>query len=701
MTSLSTDAFSKRMQVLGFRPSEYMPIVRLIDTWSTKTGEEWTVARLKDLRQLYIHWYLNIPYELTTRIEVTRGGVPKGPFHALFSRKKSSFRRIWNALLSYTGFVAAKLTNKQWAKFIGGVERPPLSESARVRTETFLELGLQWFLQNCMKPPFPPAPEGEPIERYPFRPGKRKVIYPPQSVSEENAFWPSISHAVTYQQGFLRRFPHISDGVLSRFGFIAEGPTSNTALIGRLSVIQEPGYKARIVANPSIVYQQCLRPLMRWLEVVCRTLPGNFQYDQNAGKLRVKEMLEKGFPAVSIDSSGWTDHFPRAYVLYVMEKLGVDKEWLDCYDLTCGGTWRVPEDAMPLASNRAAQFPDGKPAPKGGAPRYTTAWRVGQPLGLLPTFNGASLAHVMLALGIQVRCSETAIDEPLFVIVGDDIVWFDLECAEVYMAILDDSGVPVSHDKTLVSDRAAEFCSTIITALHGVVPSLKWKQASDDSFVDLCRNLGVRSRLLLPLRQRKVVDVIAPFPEPFGLGWNPLGISYWERMRLLQESGVIKSSVTKLKSLDLRGLHVWYNSARLDHSEYAKRNSYPPSPEQGDSQVLSDIFGFAVSPVLAISLGEHIANLSAQGADELMLYGSLSSETLAAFPKAVAGRLSGVPSSAVAAELALLLSRIKRHLRVSDEITPVATSKLEQLEGLLLRTSLRLKSLEIKAMRKR
>jgi len=700
MSFYDDNAISKRFYVLGFTASEFMPLVKAIRTWVSKSGECWTCDRLKDLRQMFLHWSFDLPYQASTRIERYADGTPKGAFRVMFRGGTKRFRKAWNALMVFSGFVSQKLTNKQWLKFIKGVERPLLEDEAALRVEAFIRLGFQQVTANMPSFPKPPEASGEPVERYPFREAKRKEAYPFGSVAESEAFWPSIQFVLTYGKGFLDQFPNISAGSLARFGYRQGTPRSRTALIGQIAVLQEPGYKARIIANPNIVYQQLLRPLYQWLRAVNERLPGNFQFDQAAGMQFVREQLSKGYSAVSVDASGWTDHFPRRYTLAAMRNFGVDQEWLTCYDLVSGGEWKVPEQSKGLKGNRITTYSDGTKALP-NAERSHTRWRVGQPLGLIPTFNGATLAHVLLAMGIQTRCSDRPPTELTFAIVGDDIVWFEPECAEVYMELLDASGVPVSRDKTLVSDRAAEFCSSLITA-DGIYASPKWKQASDDSFVQLCRNLGPRSVALLSKRQRDVIRSIAPFPEPFGLGWNKGGIPYWDRQQILVNTLASKEHEVELKSLDLRSLSYWYNSSRLDHdAEYVSRDSLRSVPEQGPIEVFKDIFGFPVMPWLAVSLVEHVIVLSHACRDEALLHGQLSQETLHTLPRVLADRLDGLSGSAAIAELALVCTQLKRAIHASEQTDTVVSSKLQQLESLLLRTSLKLKGIELKQEHRR
>ena len=671
MSSLTKDQLASRYSVV-LKPSEFIPMIRLIQHWTNCSGEEWTVRRLKDIRQMALHHFIRLPYEPSERIASTKG-VCKGPFKVLFMHGRRAFLRRWNACMVYTGFVSEKITERQWTKFIQGVERPPVNSEALARAKGFIVLGFRTCFHQRW--PKPPRPQGEDVLRYPARAGKRKIVGTGTSLPETEAMWPSVNWALKTSSGFLSHFPNVASGTLGRFGFNASRPVV-TAVVGTVSCIQEPGYKARIIANPSLVYQQMLRPLYKWLTLINASLPGNFQFSQGEGLKYVLVNLQAGKPAVSIDASGWTDHFPRALSMAAMECLGVDQEWLIAFDKICGAEWKLPR--LELASNCLQYYADGTKAVPNSY-RLTTRWTVGQPLGLLPTFNAASLAHVLLASGIQTRCLETMHSEPAYAIVGDDIVWFDKECAEVYMQVLGDLGVPLSLDKTLVSDRAAEFCSRLIDR-RSIVYAPKWKMASDDSFIEVVRPLGPRGLRLLRKKQRKVVKIIAPLPEPYGLGWNPKGISKWERMQFLESLQGQPQREIRLKSLDHRALELHYLSGGIPELITRNESTESTVDQTAVQSALLEIFGFQVGEHLVKSLLSDLVNWSEVISDELVLSGRLSSELVGRLPGYLRKKVGDSPSRDVSA----LVHKLCEVLELMEEAnTPGHRTTLERLERVL------------------
>jgi hypothetical protein len=152
------------------------------------------------------------------------------------------------------------------------------------------------------------------------------------------------------------------------------------------------------------------------------------------------------------------------------------------------------------------------------------SWKRGQPLGLYPSFAAFALTHGLTLLGLNNGFHNS------FFILGDDVVILDETLATRYLQLLKMLGCPVSQSKTIVSKQLVEFAGKVITE-KSVIPQYKWRAVSDNSFLDICRNLGPRSKRLLRNRQRSVVEHLAPLPECLGgFGWNPRGLSLETRL---------------------------------------------------------------------------------------------------------------------------------------------------------------------------
>jgi hypothetical protein len=141
-----------------------------------------------------------------------------------------------------------------------------------------------------------------------------------------------------------------------------------------------------------------------------------------------------------------------------------------------------------------------------------------------------------------------------YAILGDDVWIGNLHVAELYRSRMVALGVPISEDKTLLSHSVGEFASRIITS-NSVVQGIKWKgRVTNESFVDFARNIGPGALMLMKPRQRRVISFIADLPEPYGLGWNPLGIPLNERLTPLIES--VWSRDERVRSFESRSSRI-------------------------------------------------------------------------------------------------------------------------------------------------
>jgi len=206
--------------------------------------------------------------------------------------------------------------------------------------------------------------------------------------------------------------------------------------------------------------------------------------------------LSAGKTVHSIDLTGATDYFP----------LGIQLETLNC----------IFGDLLDIKLIREISQVRWK------SEMGDIQWKRGQPLGLYPSFGMFTLTHGLLLSFLLGREYNHE-----FFVVGDDVVILDDTLFTKYMEILRIMKCPWSPSKSLSSNLLSEFTGKVILENH-VIPSYKWRKISNDNFLDICKNLGPQSSVLLTKAQKRVFDVVKHLVEPIGLNMSYPGSNLTE-----------------------------------------------------------------------------------------------------------------------------------------------------------------------------
>jgi hypothetical protein len=154
-----------------------------------------------------------------------------------------------------------------------------------------------------------------------------------------------------------------------------------------------------------------------------------------------------------------------------------------------------------------------------------------------------------------------------FFVLGDDVVILNDDLYQAYVEILSQWGCPYSPDKSISSDQICEFGGKVITP-DSVTSQLKWRELSNDNFVDICRQLGKRSRALLSRSQKEVFDAISHCSLPLGLNYSYQGSS----LIAMEENSIKTFGLGAERALD----------SLVDLASSVNRNlSYPETSTDG------------------------------------------------------------------------------------------------------------------------
>jgi hypothetical protein len=573
--SLRQNIVYKRLVVLGVEPRQAQVLINQINAWIAHNGFEWTISRLKQIKVSYIQHLAGKPVKMPWISHTSTG--PKGPFKYIW--KLNNPNKALNALMIYTDLVSPRLTDKQWQKFSTSAQQTNPSSmmilwpeafpySSRVNNKDHYEIVYPQSLQSF---------KFKNLDRISL-----KSIRTPQWRSEsfrsgENTpynmartFRHELAVNYLYDNYDVRNgFPSwFQDGIMRQFKDRREMIYDHNRIgdcVGRISFIQEPGYKLRAVANPFISLQILLEPLKRFVMNGLKTLSEDYAHDQEAAILSISHNLRynQELKLSSIDLSDATNNIPLQPQIELLETLlGPKHPQVELFRKVSRGTWYVDS-------------PSGE---------TTITFNNGQPLGSGPSFGVFSLFHHFVA-----RCAICDVDqepnalvdffdtlnsvdletgkqrsnpvEPshyLYWIVGDDIV-IDEQYAQRYIDIINGYyHVPISIDKCIFNSRVAEFCSRIISE-DKISHAFKWKTVSDSSFLHVAKSLGPKSLPLFRPKQQRLLKRIGYIPDTIGgpVSWNPEGIPlgireemFWKDAEMISNSKSATSRSVRVSDLN-------------------------------------------------------------------------------------------------------------------------------------------------------
>lgn len=474
---------------LGLPKAAASQVIADVGKWTTCSGSEWTVARLKEVKLIYLHKLAGTPYKPTSWIAVDSDGLPKGPMKVLFRHtSKRNLSKTLTMLNSYSAFVSSQFTEKQKEKFFSSLESDD---------ETGMDSKLVPVLTGSQHPNTSPPTIIEYCtgsQRGPSFTGKTtKETDVIQMFLHGAMSNPVRSIVAEYEDIFGKVIPiDVFFNIEPHEGY---GDDVNHTL-GTISGIQEPGYKLRAVANPSRVLQAGLEPLKRELRSMLRRFPTDHTEDQMGAIPKIQSWLDQGRKVYSVDLSDATNLFPWPLQRDLLIDCCHDSmaPFIGIMDACATGPWKTSIRGYPEVV------------------RFTR----GQPLGLGPSFFSFAFAHNTLLQGI---CDKRGI-EPRFCVLGDDVVIADSQLHKVYRKTLANLGCKISEAKTFKSSTMAEFAGcTILKDRFG--KSFKWREISDHSFLDAARNLGKGSLSMFTSKQRRLMSILGPIPTSLGgAGWS-------------------------------------------------------------------------------------------------------------------------------------------------------------------------------------
>jgi hypothetical protein len=490
-------------------------VIREIQDWSLKSGPEWTVKRLKALKQSvinYLAFQLDKPeqdrkFNCPEWVAKSHDGFPKGHLGALIRRELAPYSerkvsRLLGVLNVYTAFISNEVTRSQKEKFLKAIAAPAAKDFDKTASE-------MWQIFHPHLQEMLPKWKHTFLENYneSFNFGGLNTSKPTLSQWKHRmARWHPWT--ISLIESTMRTGPWTP--ILSKMGVPVIDGAPVTDHMGHITVLQEKGYKARVIAMPIAGIQVALQPLHHALAVVLKRLRADCTHNQQEGVAFAKDALLAGKTVHAVDLSSATDNFPLAYQLELLKSLGY--EHVREFQQICRSKW-------------TSDFGD-------------LTYTKGQPMGMYGSFSLFALAHHSLLIGIEGRLGVNN----TYRILGDDIIISDSRVHQVYLAALKKMDIPVSMDKCLDSDLLTEFAGKLITP-YGVLPTVKVPTNSSNvigvqSFINYARVTGSLNHITsVPKKYREFASHLASLPDRFGgAGINPEGLSLIDRLTRFIES---------------------------------------------------------------------------------------------------------------------------------------------------------------------
>jgi hypothetical protein len=498
MDNSTQDNLCKGLRACGIPKKQAHQILNEITKWYDRSGKEWTNSRIKDLRQWYETTIAGTPAP-PEWFKHSDDNMPLGIWKWVFELPKA---KALGVLSLNTVFYETKLSEKQEEKFLHALS------GSGTQDEGLIDTWCKHRLSPKAQQKYTPKTL-DPI-RFPTvfdMTGSIPVHNCQNSVRPGD----SLGAALEALRLSWEDVPQVTFDFLDRQNLLGYMPVSvigndyqlelnrpHNRYVGRVSVLQQPQLKARIVGNPNRVMQVTLEPLKALYMSAARKLPTDVTFNQDSGVKWVQDKLKQHIEVAGSDLTSASDLLDVRLSLKLVDRffgfprIPEYEEYEDYFYEVSRSTWFCP------ALDRDVK------------------WEQGNVLGTGPSFGLLTLTNNVAACNAFyiARANGHLLDVPwydAFRVVGDDIVML-APMEPYYTEIIRALGGEINSTKTLKSNRCAEFAGRVITAEGVYLKALKYSEPSDNSFMSYMAQLGDQAKFLLRPKQRKVYDLLKAVP---------------------------------------------------------------------------------------------------------------------------------------------------------------------------------------------
>jgi len=90
---------------------------------------------------------------------------------------------------------------------------------------------------------------------------------------------------------------------------------------------------------------------------------------------------------------------------------------------------------------------------------------------------------------IQGLCHELGLSLDSYRVLGDDVIFADTRLSFAYIAVMEEIGCKIAHEKSILSDKMAEFAGYRITPTEAIRPG-KFRKLSVSNLLEVAKALG-------------------------------------------------------------------------------------------------------------------------------------------------------------------------------------------------------------------
>lgn len=491
--ALSWNEFQRFCYRKGLKPRLVKRIIKHVERDINNCGPEWTCKRWKAIKSSLLSYYAH-DFDKTklccSYVGSTRGGNWVGLYGDLqhLCHTHTGFVKLMNTLNLTSAFVADDPTQAQINKFRDAVlkDGPPtppeylekLLKAAKDLPEVSFGMGCDVITSPALK------------ETHDSR------------MLEEWMTWSRTPQGLeTITSDWFQPFIQGPENLLNLLGHRGCYQRENIP-IGYIRVTQEPGFKLRCYAAPMIWTQICLEPLKKFLMETLKRCPWDMTHNQRFADETIRQRLAHQGYVHCFDLSNATDRIPVDSQIAVLKAIvpKMSQHYIHLFEMVISSEWEF--------------VPTGE----------RLRWHRGQPLGSGPSFGCFALWHGLLLYALNGYSHEDK-----FFIVGDDVVILDDTLALLYENAINDLKLDYSPQKTMHSNTVAEFTGRLITR-YGVYKNPKWRKFTKENFVDNLFNNGPKFLDFVPKQARGAMTIVMSLPEPWGVGFNPSGLTLEERL---------------------------------------------------------------------------------------------------------------------------------------------------------------------------